>query len=183
MQGWLLLLLFEGVWVINHDLGYDCSLHTSSSLSWWVIFVFVFVLVSSVSKYFAAEQLKGENMDVPTSKTFLSKPLTALSPALPPAPIDPPEASPPLPTSSLLSLSSSSSSWAVSEVLQLDEPDPEFEPKIRHLSQTRTASCWVRDLQEGVGVTSSHQFNLIMPQGVTVSASQEVLRWELMRLI
>ena len=127
------------------------------------------------SVYFAAaEWLEGEKMDVPTSKTFLSEPLTALSPASPPAPIDPPDASPPSPTLSLSSLSSSSSSRAVSEVLQLDEPDPEPEPEIRRSSQNRTASHWVRDLQEGVGVSSSHRSDLIMPRGVTVPGGFEM---------
>ena len=127
------------------------------------------------SVYFAAvEQLEGEKMDVPTSKTFLSEPLTASSPVSPPAPIDHPDASPPSPTSSLLLLSSSSSSQAVSEVLQLDEPDPEPEPEIRHSSRNRTASRWVRDLQEGVGVSSSCRSDSIMPQGVTVPGGFEM---------
>ena len=127
------------------------------------------------SVYFAAaERLEGEKMDVPTSKTFSSEPLTASSPASPPAPIDPPDASPPSPTSSLSSLSLSSSSRAVSEVLQLDEPDPEPEPEIRRSSQNRTASHWVRDLQEGVGVSSSRRSDLIMPRGVTVPGGFEM---------
>ena len=127
------------------------------------------------SVYFAAaERLEGEKMDVPTSKTFSSEPLTASSPASPPAPIDPPDASPPSPTSSLSSLSSSSSSRAVSEVLQLDEPDPEPEPEIRRSSRNRTASRWVRDLQEGVGVSSSRRSDPIMPRGVTVPGGFEM---------
>ena len=127
------------------------------------------------SVYFAAaERLEGEKMDVPTSKTFSSEPLTASSPASPPAPIDPPDASPPSPTSSLSSLSSSSSSRAVSEVLQLDEPDPEPEPEIRRSSRNRTASRWVRDLQEGVGVSSSRRSDPIMPRGVIVPGGFEM---------
>ena len=95
-------------------------------------------------------------------------------PTLSPAPIDPSEAPPPSPAPSLSLLSSSSSSRAVSEVLQLDEPvsEPEHEP--RRSSRSRTASHWIRGLQEGVGVSSSRCSDPKLPRGVTVPGGFEM---------
>lgn len=105
-------------------------------------------------------------MDVPTSKTLPNEPPAALSPALSSAPVGPPDPSPPSPAF-LSSLSSSSSSRAVSEVLQLDDPQPEPETELRRSSRNRIASRWVRELQEGVGVSSSRRSDPRVPRGVT----------------
>jgi transposase InsO family protein len=124
------------------------------------------------SVYFAAaDRLEGENIDVPTSKALQSEPLV---PSPTPSSADPPEASPPSPASSLSSLSSSSSSRAVSDVLQLDEPEPQPEPELRRSSRNRTASRWVRDLQEGVGVSSTRRSDPKVPRGVTVPGGFEL---------
>jgi hypothetical protein len=87
--------------------------------------------------YFAvAERLEGEQLDIPSPEVQLSEPPAAQpSPAQNlPAPVPPPNVAPPSPTSSLSSLSSSSLSRAVSDVLQLDEPQQEPETELRRLS-------------------------------------------------
>ena len=85
------------------------------------------------SVYFAAaDRLEGEKMDVPSSKALTSELLAALLPAPPtPAPDEAPS-SPVL----FLSLLLSSSSQAVSEVLQIDPP-PESEPRCSAHLQNR----------------------------------------------
>jgi hypothetical protein len=119
--------------------------------------------------YFAAaEQLEGEHMDIPTSQTPPSKLHAASTPAPTSSPVAPPEPSPLSPVLSLSSLSSLSLSRAVSDVLQLDEPQQEPQPELRHSAQIRTALRWVRDLQEGVGVSSIRRTNLAVPRGVMI---------------
>jgi transposase InsO family protein len=117
------------------------------------------------SVYFAAaKRLEGEEMDVPTPQTIPNEPLAASLPASSSAPAEPPEASP----------TSSSSSRAVSEVLQLDDPLPEPETELRRSSRARIASRWIRDLQEGVGVSSSRRSDPRVPRGVTVPGGFEM---------
>ena len=114
------------------------------------------------SVYFAAaDRLEGEKIDIPSSKALMSEPLAAPSPA-PPTPA--PNEAPPSPVSSLSSLTSSSSR-AVSEVLQIDPP-PEPEP--RRSARLRNPSRRLCELQEGVGVASSRPSDPVVPRGVSI---------------
>jgi transposase InsO family protein len=118
------------------------------------------------SVYFAAaERLEGEEMDVPTPKTskfeLHAAPLPALPVPVPQPSAPPPDKAPPSPVSSLTLLSSSG---AVSESLQLDDPDPEP----RRSTRIRKPSRIVRELQAGVGVVSTRSPHSVLPRGVSV---------------
>ena len=118
------------------------------------------------SVYFAAaERLEGEQMDVPTPKTSKIEPPAAPLP-VPPVPVPQPSVPPPVnaPPSPVSSLSSLSSSGAVSESLQLDDPDPEP----RRSTRIRKPSRIVRELQAGVGVASTRSTRSALPRGVSV---------------
>jgi hypothetical protein len=126
--------------------------------------------------YFAAaERLEGEQLDIPSPEVQSSElPAAQPSPAQNlPAPVPPPNVAPPSPASSLSSLSLSSSSRAVSDVLQLDEPQQEPETELRRSSRNRTASCWVRELQDGVGVSLTRCADPVVPRGVTIPGGFE----------
>jgi hypothetical protein len=104
-----------------------------------------------------AERLEGEQMDVPTSKTFSSEPQPTLSTEPPPSPLSP------LPTSS-------SSSRAVSEEVQLDEPT--LEPPVQtRAARTRKPSGAFRELQAGIGVASTRPSDPVIPKGISVPGS------------
>jgi hypothetical protein len=123
----------------------------------------------------AAEWLEGEQLDIPSPEVQSSEPPAAQpSPAQNlPAPVPPPNVAPPSPASSLSSLSLSSSSRAVSDVLQLDEPHQEPETELRRSSRNRTTSRWVRELQDGVGLSSTRHADPVVPRGVTIPSGFE----------
>ncbi len=104
----------------------------------------------------AAERLKGEKLDVPTSKTLLTEPHAAL--LLLPAPLPPvPVPAPPSPPSPLSSLSEVEA--------MLPEPQPE------HLTRLCKPSQIVRELQADVGIASTRRSDPTIPRGVSVPGS------------